>query len=155
MKKVIIWFFIQNIIANFGEIHPYVLQKFDIRTNVSGFEIFLDILDQFQSKKISTKNAYDSNTLQAVERDFAFLFPQNTKAGEIINKIRKIDTRQIKKVSIFDVFEGSKLPENMKSIAFKVILQPIEKTFTDEEIEKISNKIIDLISKTFEGKLRQ
>ena len=62
---------------------------------------------------------------------------------------------QIKKVSIFDVFEGSNLPENMKSIAFKVILQPIEKTFTDEEIEKISNKIIDLISKTFEGKLRQ
>ena len=54
-----------------------------------------------------------------------------------------------------DVFEGGKLPESMKSIAFKVILQPIEKTFTDEEIEKISNKIIDLISKTFEGKLRQ
>ena len=73
-----------NIIANFGEIHPYVLQKFDIKTNVSGFEIFLDELNQFQSKKISTKNAYDSNTLQAVERDFAFLFPQNIKAGEII-----------------------------------------------------------------------
>ena len=43
----------------------------------------------------------------------------------------------------------------MKSIAFKVVLQPIEKTFTDDEIEKISNNIIDLISKTFEGKLRQ
>ena len=43
----------------------------------------------------------------------------------------------------------------MKSIAFKVILQPLEKTFTDEEIEKISSNIIDLISKNFEGKLRQ
>ena len=74
---------------------------------------------------------------------------------KLSSKIRKIDTRQIKKVSIFDVFEGNNLPENMKSIAFKVVLQPIEKTFTDNEIEKISKTIIDLISKTFEGKLRQ
>ena len=43
----------------------------------------------------------------------------------------------------------------MKSIGIKVILQPIEKTFSDSEIEIISKKIIDLISKTFEGKLRQ
>ena len=61
----------------------------------------------------------------------------------------------IKNVTIFDVFEGNKLPENMKGIGIKVILQPIEKTFTDSEIEKISKNIIDLISKTFEGKLRQ
>ena len=61
----------------------------------------------------------------------------------------------MKNVTIFDVFEGNKLPENMKSIGIKVMLQPIEKTFTDSEIETISNTIIDLISKTFEGKLRQ
>ena len=54
-----------------------------------------------------------------------------------------------------DVFEDDKLPKNTKSIAIKVILQPKEKTFTDPEIEAISNNIIDLISKTFEGKLRQ
>ena len=40
-------------------------------------------------------------------------------------------------------------------IAFKIILQPIEKTFTDEDIEKISEKIIELVSKNFDGKLRQ
>ena len=47
-----------------------------------------------------------------------------------------------------------KLPENKKSIALKVILQPLEKTFTDSEIEKISINIIDLISKSFGGELR-
>ena len=67
----------KNVVANFGEIHPFVLQKFNIKTNVNGFEIFLDILGQFQLKKTSTKKAYDSNTLQVVERDFAFLFPRN------------------------------------------------------------------------------
>ena len=109
----------------------------------------------FVLKMSSTKKAYDNNALQAIERDFAFLFPKNIRAGEIINKIKKIDNQLVKNVTIFDVFEGNKLPENMKSIAIKVILQPIEKTFTDSEIEKISEKIIDLISKNFEGKLRQ
>ena len=145
----------KNILAQFGEIHPFILKKFEINTNVSGFEIVLDQISQFQSKITSTKKAYDSNTLQAIERDFAFLLPKNIKAGEIINKIQKIDKQLIKKVTIFDVFEGNKLPENMKSIGIKVMLQPIEKTFTDSEIETISNTIIDLTSKAFEGKLRQ
>ena len=79
----------KNILAQFGEIHPFILQKFEINTNVSGFEIFLDQVSQFQSKIISTKKAYDNNALQAIERDFAFLFPKNIKAGEIINKIIK------------------------------------------------------------------
>ena len=58
-------------------------------------------------------------------------------------------------INHFDIFEGGKLPENKKSIAIKVTLQPQEKTFTDKEIEKISTNIIDLISKSFEGELRQ
>ena len=60
-----------------------------------------------------------------------------------------------KKVIIFDVFQGEKLPVNTKSIAFKIILQPIESTFTDKEIEKISKLIINHISNTFDGQLRQ
>ena len=111
-------------------------------------------MEQFQIKKTSTKKAYDNNPYQVVERDFAFLFPKNIKAIDLINNIKKIDKQIIKKVIIFDVFEGKKLPENKKSIALKVILQPLEKTFTDSEIEKISTNIIDLISKSFEGELR-
>ena len=144
----------KSIIANFGELSPLLLKRFDVKAVVCGFEIFIDKLEQFQIKKISTKKAYDSNPYQAVERDFAFLFPKNIKAIDLINNIKKIDKQIIKKVIIFDVFEGKKLPENKKSIALKVILQPLEKTFTDSEIEKISTNIIDLISKSFGGELR-
>jgi len=143
------------VLANFGEINPIFLNRFDIKTCVCGFEIFLDELYKFQTKKSFTKKAYENNPFQLVERDFAFLFPQNIKAIDIINQIRKIDKKIIKKVVIFDVFEGSKLPKNKKSIALKITLQPQEKTFTDEEIENLSAKIIDLISKSFEGELRQ
>ena len=90
-----------------------------------------------------------------MERDFAFLFPKEVKAIELINTIKKIDKNIIKSVIIFDVFQGNKLPENKKSIALKVILQPQEKTFTDKEIENFSIKIIDLIASSFKGELRQ
>ena len=145
----------KNIIANFGEISPLLLKRFDIKIPVYGFEIFIDHLDQFQIKKTSTKKAYDNNPLQLVERDFAFLFPKDIQAIDIVNKIKKIDKKIIKNVMIFDIFEGNKLPPNKKSIAFKVRLQPQEKTFTDKEIENLSINIIDLISKSFDGELRQ
>jgi phenylalanyl-tRNA synthetase beta chain len=145
----------KNIIANFGEISPLILKRFDIKIKVSGFEIFLDQLDQFQVKKSSTKKAYDNNSLQLVERDFAFIFPNDINGVDIINKIKKIDNKIIKNVIIFDIFEGNKLPKNKKSIAIKVTLQPQFITFTDKEIENFSNKIIDLVSKSFDGELRQ
>ena len=144
-----------NILANFGEINPILLKKFDIKTSVCGFEIFLDELNQFQIKKISTRKGYDNNTLQMVERDFAFLFPKKVQAIDIVNKIKKIDKKIIKKIIIFDVFEDSKFSENKKSIALKVQLQPQTKTFTDKEIESLSQQIIELITKSFEAELRQ
>ena len=47
-----------------------------------------------------------------------------------------------------------KLPENKKSIAFRVLLQPQDKTFNDQEIEELSNKIIDEISKSLDASIR-
>ena len=90
-----------------------------------------------------------------VERDFAFLFPKKVQAIDIVNKIKKIDKKIIKKIIIFDVFEDSKFSENKKSIALKVQLQPQTKTFTDKEIESLSQQIIELITKSFEAELRQ
>ena len=130
-------------------------KKYEIQKSVFGFEIYLDQISQFNSNKSSTKKAYEDNSLQAIERDFAFLFSRNIKGADIIQTVKKIDLKRIKEVIIFDVFESEKLTENIKSIAFKVILQPIESTFTDKEIEKISKSIINHISTNFDGQLRQ
>ena len=144
-----------NPIANFGELHPILLKTMDVENDVFGFEIFLDNLSQFQNKKSSTKKSFDNNPYQMVERDFAFLFNKDIKANEIINKIKKIDKKIINKVTIFDLYEGDKLPKDKKSIALRVLLQPQEKTFTDQEIENISSKIIDSIKTGFDATLRQ
>ena len=144
----------KNKIANFGEIHPILLKNMDISLKVFGFEIFLENISQFQENKSSSRGAFINNPYQMVERDFAFLFPKEINANEIIKKIKKVDKNFIQKVTIFDVFEGEKLPENKKSIALRVLMQPQDKTFSDQEIESLSNQIIDIISKSFEASIR-
>ena len=145
----------KNIIANFGELNPLLLKSFDISNIVVAFEIFTETLSQFQSKKSSTKSAFDNNPFQNVERDFAFLLPKSIKAYDIVNKIKKIDKKIINKVSIFDVYEGAKIDNESKSIAIRVQLQPLEKTFSDDEIENISNQIIDTVITSFTAILRK
>ena len=131
------------------------MNSFNISNSVVAFEIFTETLAQFQSKKKSTISAFDNNPFQTVERDFAFLLPKSIKANDLVNKIKKIDKKIINKVTIFDVYEGEKIENNTKSIAIRVLLQPIDKTFTDEEIENISNQIIDTIIMSFSATLRK
>ncbi len=144
----------KNKIANFGELHPVLLKTMDVNFKVYGFEIYLENISQFQENKSSSKGGFTNNPYQMVERDFAFLFPKEVNAGEIINKVKKIDKKIIQNVIIFDVYDGDKLPENKKSIAFRVLLQPQDKTFNDQEIEELSNKIIDKISKSLDASIR-
>ena len=144
----------KNIIAKFGELNPILLKSLDISNAVVAFEIFTDTLAQFQNKKTSTVSAFDNNPFQAVERDFAFLLPKPIKANDIVNKIKKIDKKIINKVSIFDVYEGEKINKELKSIAIRVLLQPLEKTFSDEEIEGISSQIVDTVTTSFSATLR-
>ena len=145
----------KNIIAKFGELHPVLLKSVDVNIPVVGFEIFIDSIEQFKIKKSSTKSAFDTNPYQMVERDFAFLFSKSIKASDIVTKIKKINKNIINKVTIFDVYEGDKLPSDKKSIALRVLLQPQEKTFTEEEIEIISNQVIDLVTTGFDATLRK
>ena len=126
----------------------------DVNLKVFGFEIYLENISQFQENKSSSKGGFANNPYQMVERDFAFLFPKEVKAGEIIKKVKKIDKNIIQNVTIFDVYDGDKLPENKKSIAFRVLLQPQDKTFNDQEIDELSNKIIDEISKSLDASIR-
>ena len=126
----------------------------DINFKVFGFEIYIENISQFQENKSSSRVAFANNPFQMVEGDFAFLFPKEIQANEIIKKVKKVDKNLIQKVTIFDVYEGDKLPNDKKSIAFRVLMQPQDKTFSDQEIDNLCRQIIDLISKSFEASIR-
>ncbi|TFI56981.1 phenylalanine--tRNA ligase subunit beta [Sphingomonas parva] len=138
----------KNALAEFGELHPAALKAFDLegRTVVAA-EIFLDAIPQKRGATGHMREAYRPPALQAVKRDFAFLVPLATQAETLLRAIRGADKQAIVGVSLFDVFTGQGVPEGEKSLAVEVILQPGEKSFTDEELKAISERIVAAATK--------
>ncbi len=143
----------KNLVGHFGEIHPAITKKFDLKNRVNFFEIFTESLPQ--NKKSNNHKPYLANDLQLVERDFSFLVTKDQAVGDIIKTITNCDKQLISSVNVFDVFSGKNITENKKSVALRVKIQPTEKTLTSEEIDAISQKIIESVVKSFDATLRE
>jgi phenylalanyl-tRNA synthetase beta chain len=142
-------------LAYFGEIHPSIIKKLDLRTdNVLGFEIFLDNIPESRKKIREAKPQFIVSDYQKVVRDFAFVIDEKYSSGEIIALIKKIDKQLIKAVKIFDVYQGNNIDTGKKSIAFSITLEPKDKTLSENDIEQISKKIISKIQESMGATLR-
>jgi len=135
----------KNVLAQFGEIHPAILEAMDIKTGVVGFEVFLDNIPAGK-KKGTAKKLLNLSQFQSVERDFAFIVDENVEVEKIIAAAKNAERNLISGVSVFDVYQGKGVDDGKKSIAINVIIQPIKQTLTDPEIEGISQKIIDAVA---------
>ncbi|MEM9581127.1 MAG: phenylalanine--tRNA ligase subunit beta, partial [Pseudomonadota bacterium] len=105
-------------------------------------------------KKSATRGAMTISDLQAVERDFAFVVDADVEALTLVNAAAGADKALIDGVRVFDEFIGGSLGEGKKSIAVTVRLQPAEKTLKDEDIEAVSARIVEKVSKATGGVLR-
>lgn len=142
----------RNIIGYFGEIHPVINKKFDVKGRINVFELFIDQLPQVNKK--SKNKPFVKSDFQIVNRDFAFIFDKAIKISDIIKLVKNSDQELINEVNIFDIFEGDNISKEKKSIAFNVEIVPKLKTLTTEEIDEISKKIIESISDKLNGILR-
>ncbi|MGB4191866.1 MAG: phenylalanine--tRNA ligase subunit beta [Rickettsiales bacterium] len=141
------------ILGYFGEIHPSVLKSYDIETIVVGFELFLDNIP-FPKPKFGRKGVASLSDYQMIERDFSFLVDQNISIDSIIKIISQIDKKLFKNINIFDIYCGKGIEPNKKSIAFSVSLQANDRTLSEIEIEEVSQKIIEAVTKSTNGTLR-
>jgi len=146
-----------NVLATFGEVHPRVLQAMGVKGPAVAFSVAIAAVPEPKAKT-PTRAALTLSDLQAVDRDFAFVVDAKVEALTAVNAALGADKALIDSVRVFDQFTGEKAEAQMgagkKSIAFTVRLQPTEKTLTDAEIEAVSGKIVDKVSKATGGTLR-
>ena len=90
----------------------------------------------------------------AVSRDLALLVDNGVEFAQIEQIARATEKKLLKKVELFDVYEGDKLPAGKKSYAVNFILQDEEKTMGDKQIEAIMNKLIAQLKKQLNAELR-
>ena len=140
-------------LAGFGEVHPTVLAALGVRGPVMAFAIHTKNIPMPKTRS-ATRPALSISDLQAVERDFAFVVDQSVEAITLVNAAKGADKVLIEEVQVFDEFIGGSLAEGLKSLAFTVRLQPKDTTLKDLEIEAVSAKIVEKVSKATGGKLR-
>ncbi|MBD1156712.1 phenylalanine--tRNA ligase subunit beta [Pelagibacterales bacterium SAG-MED20] len=144
-----------QVVAYFGEIHPNILKKIDIKTeSLAGFEIFLDNIKQNKKTLNDQKAQYKYSDYQKSERDFAFVIDKNFQVQKLIETIYKVDQDLIRAVKVFDVYEGDKILDGKKSIALNVTIQSSEKTLKDEDLDRINQLIISTVEDKTGAKIR-
>lgn len=90
----------------------------------------------------------------SVSRDLALLLDKNTEFARVEQIAYQSEKKLLKKVELFDVYEGKNLPDGKKSYAVNFILQDEQKTLNDKQIEAIMNKIIANLKKELGAELR-
>ena len=97
---------------------------------------------------------YEISKYPAVSRDLALLIDKNIEFAQIEQIARQSEKKLLKKVELFDVYEGKNLPEGKKSYAVNFILQDEEKTLNDKQIDAIMNKLIANLKSKLNAELR-
>jgi len=136
----------KNVLASFGALHPATAKAFDLDGAVVAAEIYLDAIPAKKSSGFM-RSAFTPPALQSVTRDFAFLVPVALPAGDLVRAIKGSDKDNIVNVQLFDQFTGQGVPEGQKSLALEVTLQPLEKSYSEDDLKAISSRVIAAAAK--------
>lgn len=140
-----------DVLVEMGTIKKSILKHFDIRQDV----FYADFNWQMILKLLSSKIKFqDIPKYPEVRRDFALLLDDEISFESLYTIAKQTEKTLLKEVNLFDVYQGSNLPEGKKSYALSFIIQDNLKTLTDEQIDKIMNKLKGNFEKEFGAVLR-
>ncbi|MEY3702555.1 MAG: hypothetical protein RLZZ561_175 [Pseudomonadota bacterium] len=132
----------KTVLASFGALHPGIAKAFDLDGTVMAAELYLDAIPAKRGGGGFMRPAFTPPALQAVKRDFAFLVPTELAAGDLIRTLKGADKDNITAVRLFDQFQGQGVPEGQKSLAVEVTLQPTEKSYGEEDLKAIAERVV-------------
>lgn len=139
-------------IATLKKIDKGMLKNYDISQ-----EAFYAELHWNTCMELVKKSAFKLKEIPkflSVKRDLALLLDKNTLYNDLYNAAFSLQNRLLKKVHLFDVYEGKNLPEGKKSYALSFEIHDENKTLTDKEIDAFMQKLIKLYTEKFGASLR-
>jgi phenylalanyl-tRNA synthetase beta chain len=137
----------KTVLASFGALHPSVAKAFDLEGAVMAAELYLDAIPAKRGGNGFMRPAFTPPALQAVTRDFAFLVPADLPAGDLVRAVKGADKDNITAARLFDQFIGAGVPEGQKSLAVEVTLQPAEKSYGEEDLKAIAERVVAAAAK--------
>ena len=141
-----------DVIATIGEIHPEVLNNYDIEKRVYVAEVNITKLTKYSK---SNKKYVEVPKFPAVERDIAIIVDEKVEVGQIEKIITKKSKKWLEEAKLFDIYRNEKIGENKKSVAYSLIFRDKNKTLSDQEINTTMESIIKELEKTLGAELRK
>ena len=134
-----------------GVLRADILRYFDLKKPVYYAEIDVEAVNALRKTAV---NYTPINPYPAVRRDLALVVDKDVTYDTLEKIGYKYASKLLKQVSLFDVFEGAALGEGKKSYALNFVLQSADRTLTDEEINKVMNKLVSAYEREVGAKLR-
>jgi phenylalanyl-tRNA synthetase beta chain len=139
-------------IVEMGIVSHKILKTFDINQKVYYAEI--DWQNLMKAIRKNTLTFSEISKYPAVSRDLALLVDNGVQFAQIEQIARQTEKKLLKKVELFDVYQGKHLPEGKKSYAVNFILQDESKTLNDKAIDAIMQKLIKQLTTQLGAELR-
>ena len=136
-----------DIVGIIGRVHPKVSKE-----NIYMLEIDLDKLLE---KKVGKMKYKEISKYPSVKKDLALVVDKNITSKEVEMNIKKAGGSLLTNIEVFDVYEGTGIPEGKKSIAYTLTFEKSDRTLTDEEISTAMEKIIEFVAKKIGAELRK
>ncbi|OXY82523.1 phenylalanine--tRNA ligase subunit beta [Oceanimonas doudoroffii] len=138
-----------QVVGHFGALHPSLLKKLGLKSQVYLFEIELAALTERR-----VPNAVEVSRFPANRRDLALVVDQNLAAADILDLVRKVGGNQLVGLNLFDVYQGQGIAEGKKSLALSLVLQDTQRTLEEKEIADTVARIVTAVSDEFNASLR-
>ena len=139
----------QTIVGYVGTVNPKLLDKFDIKSEVNFFEIDIN---EISSNKILKFKKYSRYPL--AQRDLSFVVNEDIASSTITTAIASKAGNDLKEANLFDIYVGKGISKGKKSLTYSLNWQSKNRTLTDDEVDKVMERIVSFLSKKFNAKLR-
>ena len=132
-----------------GELHPEWVQKYDLPNAPVLFEL------DFAAVKLAKVPAYaEVSKFPPVIRDLAIVVDQSVALQTLLDGLKGQISGLIQDIQLFDVYVGKGVPENKKSLAFRIVMQDTQRTLQDSEVDAAMQQLVSCFEQAFGAQLR-
>ena len=141
-----------KVVATIGRINPVLAKRFGVRQQVYAAEIVWPVLFELVKRdKVAFK---EMPKFPEVRRDLALLLDESVTYDALRTAAFKSAGKLLKQVGLFDVYRGDKIPEGKKQYALSFVIQDLEKTLTDQDTERVMDRLLKTFQSQFGATLR-
>ncbi len=135
-----------EVIGQVGEVHPDVLRNYDLKQTAYIFEIDVHRLTPHLPETVTFQPIAK---FPAIARDVTLIVGRETEAGDLLKTVADAGEDLVENVLMLDIFTGDPIPNDQKSVSFRIVYRSADRTLEDETINRLHAKIADELRRSF------